>query len=51
MERSQMMDGKINILMKEVGRLRGVIQKDQGIVRSADSDEDEDEGEIGRAHV
>ena len=38
MERSQMMDGKINILMKEIGRLRGVIQKDRGLPADADSD-------------
>ena len=41
MERSQMMDGKINILMKEIGRLRGVIQKDRGLPADADSDAEE----------
>jgi len=42
MERSQVMDGKMNILMKEVGRLRGVIQKEQGAPVEEESDVDEE---------
>ena len=42
MEKSQAMDSKINILMKEVGRLRGVIQKDRGLPADADSDAEAD---------